>query len=278
MLSPFRFVIILGMIASAACSSGPTSPKAPITGPAEPQKQTPPVAPVAASLLAADSLTLRRYLLGQFDPASDDRFVKLSAPVAGGSAVGTYLRKEAFDAFVRMHADARAAGVNLTIISATRTFNRQKQIWEEKWTGKRLVEGKNLSQAMPDPAQRAEFIMRFSAMPGASRHHWGTDIDLNALENSYFRTGQGKKIYDWLSAHAREYGFCQVYSAFGPDREGGYQEEMWHWSYLPLASGFLAAYEQEIDPGDLTGFAGSETAGSLKVIERYVSGISTACK
>ena len=32
-------------------------------------------------------------------------------------------------------------------------------------------------------------------MPSTSRHHWGTDLDLNNLNNSYFTSGKGKKIY-----------------------------------------------------------------------------------
>ncbi len=63
-------------------------------------------------------------------------------------------------------------------------------------------------------------------MPGA-RHHWGTDFDLNALNNAYFNTKDGKRIYDWLTQHAAEFGFCQPYTAKGgPDgRPIGYEEE-----------------------------------------------------
>ncbi|MFM9004881.1 MAG: D-alanyl-D-alanine carboxypeptidase family protein [Flavobacteriales bacterium] len=43
--------------------------------------------------------------------------------------------------------------------------------------------------------------MKFSSMPGTSRHHWGTDIDLNSVEPSYFLSGKGLLIYQWLSAH-----------------------------------------------------------------------------
>ena len=49
-------------------------------------------------------------------------------------------------------------------------------------------------------------------MPSTSRHHWGTDIDLNSLNNSYFSSGKGLKEYDWLTTNANHYGFYQVYT------------------------------------------------------------------
>ncbi len=226
--------------------------------------------------MPSDSMD-NNYLLGKFDPAKDTQFVAIKGLNVQGGAVGAYLRKETWAAFQTMSAAAEKDGVKLIVISATRPFDRQKQIWEDKWTGRRLVGGKNLAQAIPDPAARATEIMRFSAMPGASRHHWGTDMDLNSLENAYFATPSGKKIYDWLVAHGSEYGFCQVYSKLGPDRPFGYQEEKWHWSYLPIAKGLLDAYKNQIDYRMITGFSGSETAEVLQVIDRYVAGIAPGC-
>ncbi|MEM9984801.1 MAG: M15 family metallopeptidase, partial [Bacteroidota bacterium] len=173
---------------------------------------------------------------------------------------------------------AKQDGISLKIVSATRPFNYQKSIWEGKWKGQRLVGGKNLAQTVPDPAERATLILRYSSMPGTSRHHWGTDIDLNNFENRYFEQGQGLKEYQWLQAHAAEYGFCQVYSPKGEDRPYGYEEEKWHWSYRPLADRYLASYLATVTPEMITGFAGSEVVRELAVIERYVNGISPACK
>jgi zinc D-Ala-D-Ala carboxypeptidase len=55
--------------------------------------------------------------------------------------------------------------------------------------------------------------MQYSSMPGTSRHHWGTDVDLYALDDIYFTYGDGKIVYDWLLANAANYGFCQPYTA-----------------------------------------------------------------
>jgi D-alanyl-D-alanine carboxypeptidase len=218
------------------------------------------------------------YLLGTFDQAKDSNFVQLQSRHSAGSARGAYLQKEAYQAFVRMHDAAKADGINLTILSATRNFDYQKGIWEAKWNGKRKVAGKNLAAEVPDFEERALLILRYSSMPGTSRHHWGTDIDINNFENSYFASGKGKAEYDWLVAHAAEYGFCQPYTAKGNDRPHGYEEERWHWSYMPLAKTYLKAYQEKVDPSMIKGFAGAEVVAPLQVIERYVSGVNSLCK
>jgi LAS superfamily LD-carboxypeptidase LdcB len=159
-----------------------------------------------------------------------------------------------------------------------RNFAAQKSIWEAKWNGKRKVSGMDLSRAMPEPEERALKILEYSSMPGTSRHHWGTDIDLNALNNRFFAEGKGKKIYDWLLAHAHKYGFCQVYTEHGPDRPFGYNEEKWHWSYMPLASQFLEQYNEKISYAKLGGFEGAAVARDIEAIRKYVNGIASRCR
>jgi zinc D-Ala-D-Ala carboxypeptidase len=209
----------------------------------------------------------KKYLLGQFDESKDARFIKLDNSYTKESAVGKYLRKESYEAFVQEE-------VNLFIISATRNFDAQKTIWENKWEGRTMVEGKNLT-TIKDLKERARLILLYSSMPGTSRHHWGTDMDLNSLENSYFTIGEGLKIYQWLTVHAAEYGFCQPYTSKKNGRTG-YEEEKWHWSYLPLSKILLEEYKKTINYSDIKGFKGSEVSKSIKAIENYVQGIG--CK
>lgn len=216
----------------------------------------------------------KNYLLGRFDPAHDSRFVQLTSSHAQGSALNGYLRKETFEAFEKMAAAAKKEGVTLTIISATRNFDSQKKIWENKWNGKTKVEGKDLT-TIADLNERARLILLYSSMPGTSRHHWGTDMDLNSLDNNFFASGEGLKIYQWLTQHGAEFGFCQPYTSKAKGRTG-YEEEKWHWSYLPLSKIFLEEYTQQISTSDINGFAGSETAASLQVIPNYVKGV--ACR
>ena len=220
-------------------------------------------------------LTLKQ-LIGDVSPASDADFAPV--PTSLGPKGGMYANKQALAAFAKMHDAAKKDGVDLVIISAFRSFSDQKRIWNDKWTGKTTVEGGKLPRTIPDPQARAEKILEFSAMPATSRHHWGTEFDLNDLTNSYFASGRGKAIHDWLSAHAPEFGFCQVYSPKGPDRPRGYNREDWHWSYLPVASRYLSAYPNVVGYERIVGFEGASTAKSIEVIPNYVQSINPDCQ
>lgn len=204
------------------------------------------------------------YLLGKFDPSADSRFVKPDDRYTAGAARSQYLRKETYEAFVKMAQAAEKDGVKLVIISATRNFETQKSIWERKWKDE---------SAIDNPTSRARKILQYSSMPGTSRHHWGTDMDLNSLNNEYFNSGEGLKVYQWLTAHAGNYGFCQPYTSKSTGRTG-YEEEKWHWSYTPLSIPLLEQYLSTITLTDITGFQGSETAAAIDVIKNYVAGVS----
>lgn len=217
------------------------------------------------------------YLLGKFEPSQKKGFVEADFKYTEKKP-GLYLRIEVYEAFKRMHDAALQSGKKLIIKSATRNFYRQKSIWERKWSGETLVDGKNLAETVSDPVERARIILRFSSMPGTSRHHWGTDIDLNALNNEYFLTKKGKEIYTWLTENASDYGFCQTYTPKDSTRPTGYEEEKWHWSYLPLARSFLEQYTQKVGYDDLKGFLGFQTARELRVIEDYVQSINKNCR
>ena len=114
-------------------------------------------------------------------------------------------------------------------------------------------------------------------MPGTSRHHWGTDIDINSLNNDYFASGRGKKEYEWLRDNAHEFGFCQPYSEKGEERMYGYEMEKWHWSYIPLAKDYLKFYKLKIGSENLNGIEGSGILPFERTLE-YVTGISSDCQ
>ena len=217
------------------------------------------------------------YLMGKFDPAEHPDFTKI-APEHRDDRI-RYLRKDAYNAFKTMYEAALTDDVKLRIISATRNFDAQKGIWEAKWTGQRRTTGVdgNITRVLPDAKDRALKILEYSSMPGSSRHHWGTDIDLNNLNNDYFESGEGKKIYDWLRAHAHEYGFCQPYSPKGSKRPYGYNEERWHWSYMPVARQLTELAREKMRDKMITGFQGSEAAERIGIVEKYVLGINPEC-
>jgi len=189
-----------------------------------------------------------------------------------------YLRKAAYVAFIKMYKAARADGVALKIVSALRTFYHQKYIWDNKWIGARLVEGRNLAQTEKSLVGRAMIILKYSSMPGTSRHHWGTDIDINSLDGDYFERGEGKKVYEWLVKNASRFGFGQTYTKKDERRPRGFREEKWHWSYMPMSRNFLYQYSKKITYDHLTGFEGSEVAPRLRVIPNYVFAINPELK
>ena len=129
----------------------------------------------------------KNILLGKFDYKKDSNFSIVSSKY---SSKTIYLRKEVLQKFDQMYDAALKDGIKLVIISGTRSFNHQKYIWDRKWN-------KNILKM--DSISAVKEIMKYSSMPSTSRHHWGTDIDLNSLENSYFEKGEGKKYsIGWL--------------------------------------------------------------------------------
>lgn len=232
------------------------------------------------SLVPSDTLAKEvysaAYIMGRFNPEQHPDFQVI--PPAYRDNDVRWLRKEALAAFQRMHEAAAKEGIRLVIISATRNFDVQKRIWENKWMGRtRLEGGVNAATDIQDDIARARKILEYSSMPGTSRHHWGTDIDINSLENSWFESGEGAIVYNWMMNHARDYGFCQPYTKLGSDRQKGYFEEKWHWTYMPLSVEITRQAREMMTNDMITGFMGAETAKDIDVIRNYMLGISPAC-
>lgn len=192
---------------------------------------------------------------------------------------GRYLRKDVFEAFKRMADEASKSGIRLVIRSATRNFKAQKRIWENKWRGNVLLEGGiNASTSIKNPVDRALKILEYSSMPGTSRHHWGTDIDLNSFDNEWFASGEGLKLYTWMKENAVNFGFCQPYTAKDSKRPNGYEEEKWHWTYMPVAEKITSVAEKVLTNDHISGFKGASTAVEIDVIKKYVLGIHPDCR
>lgn len=217
------------------------------------------------------------YIMGKFDPATHEDFIEIPREYA--DRAGLYLRKRALDSFIKMRAAAAEKGITMEIKSATRNFDYQKGIWERKYTGAtKLSDGTNVATDIKDTKDKCLKILEYSSMPSTSRHHWGTDIDINAFNNAYFESGEGKKLYTWMLTHAADYGWCQPYTPHGPDRPHGYYEEKWHWSYMPLSRMLTQQAEAEFKDEMIKGFMGAEAATEIGVVEKYVLGINKTCK
>ena len=213
------------------------------------------------------------FLEGKFNPSKQNEFALIPSRF---TLKKVYLKKRALMAFQKMHYSAKKEGVNLYILSATRTFQDQKNIWESKF--KRLR-----TYSVQD---RVSLILKYSSMPGISRHHWGTDIDIvydkkkSLLTNRSFEFAYGRKMYQWLRKNASKFGFCQPY-LLNPKKRNpgkysiGYQEEKWHWSYKPLASQYLKKYRKHMKKLRPKGFSGYEVAERL--YKQFVFNIHPEC-
>lgn len=221
-------------------------------------------------------LEQQNYLMGKFNPEERKDFVPIPKEYSVNKNI-MYLRQEALNAFSEMRDAALIDKIDLKIASATRNFSYQKSIWENKWSGYTLVNGKNLTKSIPDGLKRFQKILEYSSAPGTSRHHWGTDIDINDANKEYFEKETGKKVYEWLNINAVKFGFCQPYNTKGENRKTGYNEEKWHWSYVPLARTFTEQYKNLIQTENINGFLGEEYAPQLNLINDYVLGINPEC-
>lgn len=228
-------------------------------------------------LLVEQAINLeKKYLTGKFDPAYRKEFtlIPLKYIYAGRNM---YLRRETLEAFIKMQDAAERDGINIKIASATRNFDYQNGIWSRKWNGQTFVDGKRLPESTPSEIERFKKILEYSAAPSTSRHHWGTDIDINGADPKYFNTEKGIREYDWLVENASEFGFCQTYNKKGVNRTKGYNEEKWHWSYLPIARELTEDYARLITPEDITGFDGDIYVRELNIINDYVLSINPEC-
>jgi LAS superfamily LD-carboxypeptidase LdcB len=159
---------------------------------------------------------------------------------------GINLRKEAHDAFLEMKKAAYQDGIDIEIVSSFRSFDRQLAIYERKYLQFSEDEGM-------EPLAAIDKIIEYSTIPGTSRHHWGTDIDIidrskptegDVLVPSKFEEGGPfEDLKLWMDEHASEYGFYLVYTK-EPKRRG-FKYEPWHYSYAPLSVPMLEVFRKK---------------------------------
>ena len=201
------------------------------------------------------------------------------------------IHKEMKSAFDMMVSAAKADAIELTIASGFRSFDRQLMLWNNKFSGKTPIKnsaGEVVSPAYLSPLELAHSILLYSALPGASRHHWGCDIDVyapNLLTKNYqlqlepweySDQGPLAKLSAWLIQHAHQFGFYFPYASF----QGGVAKEPWHISYLPLAQQYQQAFDIELLTQILSN---SSILGKSVIIEnlddiakRYINNVCAA--
>lgn len=179
-------------------------------------------------------------------------------------------------AFLAMREAAARSGIVLEVASGFRHFDRQRQIWNAKFRGERPVldaAGKPVDVNQLADAQRVETLLLWTALPGASRHHWGTDFDVidraampegytvRLVTDEYAADGLFGPLSAWLDCNMRRFGFFRPYDT----GRGGVRPEPWHLSYAPVAKAALAA----LDVGTLAeAVGGHDVLGEATVLAR----------
>ncbi|MGS0674293.1 M15 family metallopeptidase [Shewanella sp. 125m-1] len=167
--------------------------------------------------------------------------------------LGHLLEVNTAAAFLTMQQAALTAGIDIQICSGHRNFDRQLGIWNAKASGRRAVLDKSSMPVSIEHLSSNELIdtiLLWSAIPGMSRHHWGTDIDIfdaNGIEKpklqlvptEYQQGGPCFHLSQWLHSHADKFGF------YLPYQQGlsGVSPEPWHLSYFPMSKDYINTYD-----------------------------------
>ena len=176
---------------------------------------------------------------------------------------GGVIHKQALSAFLEMQNNALKDGIKISIASGFRSFDRQLGIWNRKY--KRYT-----SQGLSS-LQAIEKIILYSTIPGTSRHHWGTDIDVidtNAKqpdgellnEKNYHGNGPFCQLKAWMEKHSEKHGFYLTYTA--NNYRKGFNYEPWHYSYQPIAVDYLSHY-LNLDMGSV--LSGANISGKAEL-------------
>ncbi len=182
---------------------------------------------------------------------------------ADAALLGAPVHREVVGPLLALQRDARSEGFDLRILSGFRGFERQLSIWNRKATGQLAVldsHGVPLDIATLSERDLVFAILRWSALPGASRHHWGTDLDvydqaakpaeyeIQLVPEEVDAGGMFAPLHEWLDGRIADdtaYGFFRPY-----DRDrGGVAPERWHLSHAPVAG----ACERRLTRGLLKG-------------------------
>lgn len=222
-------------------------------------------------------------LFSQFINANQTQFSvaelmgKGKIPLTGKSFL---LRKEAGEAFLKMSVEALKYGIKIYSQSSFRSFDKQNQIWTRKYN--RFV-GQGLT-----PVQAIDKIIEYSTIPGTSRHHWGTDLDIIdrnqpipkslLVESNSQKGGAYEKLYQWMQANSERFGFYEVYTD-NHDTRKGFHYEPWHYSYKPLSQQIFKEYlkidiKSELKKYKLLGIEHFSDSFLEKYIKENIKGIN----
>ena len=194
------------------------------------------------------------------------------------------LEKETYSAFIKMKDAAEKDGIVIKLVSGFRDFYRQQMIWNNKYR-------KFTNEFSLDGPTAIKEIIRFSTIPGTSRHHWGTEIDIIdknfqnekdlLISKKYEEGGIFNSLKKWMDKNSKRFGFYIVYD--DDSNRPGFEYEPWHYTYKPVSD----LYQREFLKLDLksiiskTKVEGKEFINDefiKKYIDENIMGISSHLK
>lgn len=165
-----------------------------------------------------------KNLLPQAEIDNNPNLIVFPLSYKKGSTGEVYrkLDKDMWPYLKAMMDDARADGIDIGIISAWRSYNTQKILFDDKV--KRLMSSGYSKEAAEKEAATC------IALPGSSEHHTGLAVDFNVTSQSFENT----KTFKWLKENAENYGFIMRYPSDKMDITGGIIYEPWHWRFVGI--------------------------------------------
>jgi LAS superfamily LD-carboxypeptidase LdcB len=139
---------------------------------------------------------------------------------------GSYeMEKTAAKHMREMIAAAKEDGINLKVLSAYRTVNYQKKLFERNVKSRMEDYGMSYEEAYYDTSINI-------APPGGSEHNAGLAADIITENDWDTYTGfEDTDEFAWLQIHAPEHGFILRYLK-GKEDITGYIYEPWHYRYV----------------------------------------------
>ncbi|HLE10647.1 MAG: hypothetical protein A2504_12760 [Bdellovibrionales bacterium RIFOXYD12_FULL_39_22] len=171
-----------------------------------------------------------------------------------------FIHRDLLTAYRSLQEKAQAAGFALEIASGFRSYERQLFIWNDKITGKRPIWddlGNILDPKKLNDEELIFAILRWSAIPGTSRHHWGSDLDVfnrKAMPENYQLQLSAAEVsaggifadfHNWLDDLIDNGKACDFFRPYNFDL-GGTHPEKWHISYAPLADRCYESFDLEL--------------------------------
>ncbi len=173
---------------------------------------------------------------------------------------GHFLHRDVAAAYLFLVEQAAKEGIALRLASGFRSFDRQLAIWNAKARGERpVVDSRGAPVIMCELDERDQVfaLLRWSALPGASRHHWGSDMDiwdsaavsddyqLQLSPDEYAAGGPFEHCSRWLDELMSD-GSTEFFRPYKGSQEDGVAAEPWHLSFRPLATVCEAALSPEV--------------------------------